>query len=291
MRLGISGSHGLIGSALLSQLGESHECFRLRRAGPGFRVTAVDGDETLPWSVLAGGAVVHLAGRSIACPWTAANRREIRDSRVARTRWLATAMATQKVPPLHFLCASAVGYYGDRGDTMLTEEANGGEGFLPSVCKEWEAACEPADAVGVRVVNMRLGAVLSRQGGMLAAMLPAFRLGLGGRLGSGTQFVSWITLDDVVGTVAHLLATPSLRGPVNVCAPRPVTNREFVTALGQVLRRPTVLPVPGFLLRLLPGPMAAELLLVSTRAIPRALENSAMTFRHPEIDGALEAVL
>jgi uncharacterized protein (TIGR01777 family) len=237
-------------------------------------------------------AVVHLAGESIAeGRWTEAKRGRIRDSRVQGTRVLADTLARLIHPPKVFLCASAVGFYGSRGDEELDEESPAGSGFLSDVCREWESACRPAVEAGIRVVNLRLGMVLSTRGGALAKMLPIFRLGLGGRLASGRQYVSWITLDDVVEAIQFVMATDSLEGPVNAVAPGAVTNREFTRVLGRVLRRPAILPAPAFALRCVLGQMAQELLLASTRALPRRLLEAGFAFRDPDLEGALGRVV
>jgi len=237
-------------------------------------------------------AVVHLAGENVgAGRWTAARKAAIRNSRVKGTRLLCEALANLARPPKTLVCASAIGYYGDRGEEVLTEESPPGAGFLPDVCREWEAAAEAAVRKGIRVVHLRIGMVLSPKGGALPRMLPPFRAGLGGVIGTGRQYVSWVALDDLTGIVLHALSREELRGPVNAVAPRPVTNRELTEALGKVLSRPTLLPVPSFALRLAVGEMADPLLLASARVAPRRLEETGYRFRFPELRAALRHLL
>ena len=237
-------------------------------------------------------AIVHLAGDPIAeGRWTPEKKARIRDSRVKGTRFLAESTARLSRPPKIFLCASAVGFYGDRGDETLTEESGPGKGFLPEVGQEWEAACQPAAPTGARVVNLRFGIVMSRKGGALQKMLPPFQLGMGGRLGSGKQWMSWISLPDAAGAIAHALGDESLKGPVNIVSPNPVTNREFTLALGRALSRPAIMPVPAFAVRLLFGEMADAALLASTRVEPKKLKSTGYRFRHPELEPALRDLL
>lgn len=297
MTIVVSGSRGLIGSALVRALAEGgHIVVRLVRSA-----AAIPGAEAR-WNPETGAvdsgtlegcdAVVHLAGESIAGPaWTAERKRRIRDSRVEGTRLLCESLLRMDNPPAALLCASAVGYYGDRGDEVLREESPPGTGFLAQVCREWEDAAELAARGGIRVVRFRFGMVLSPHGGALARMLPPFRAGLGGRLGSGRQYVSWVALDDAVGAVTHAIRTPSLEGPVNVTAPNPVENREFTRILGRVLSRPAGVPVPAFALRLAFGEMADELLLADTRAVPTRLLVSGYEFRLPSLERALRKLL
>jgi uncharacterized protein (TIGR01777 family) len=235
-------------------------------------------------------AVVHLSGESVAGRWSEEKKRRIRDSRVRSTRLLSETLAGLERPPAALVCASAVGYYGDRGDEELTEESPSGGGFLADVVSHWEAAAKPASDAGLRVVNLRFGIVLSPAGGALKAMLPAFRLGLGGRLGSGRQFMSWIAIDDAVGSINHALTNADLSGPVNAVAPNPVRNAEFTKTLARVLRRPAVLAVPSIALSAALGDAAQELL-GSQRAVPRRLERSGYAFRLPQLEDALRHVL
>jgi uncharacterized protein (TIGR01777 family) len=234
-------------------------------------------------------AVVHLSGESVAGRWTQAQKKKIRDSRVVSTRNLALALARTSQKPPTFLCASAIGYYGNRGDEVLTEESAPGEGFLAEVSREWEQSTSPAAAAGIRTVNLRIGLVLSREGGALKPMLLPFRLGLGGKIGSGRQWWSWIHIADLVSAVQHILETgQSIAGPVNLTAPNPVTNAEFTRALADALHRPSVLPIPAFAARLAFGEFADAGILASARVIPKALLGSRFTFRFPSLSDALK---
>ena len=239
-------------------------------------------------------AVIHLAGKNISGLWTESFKREVRDSRVRGTQTLAAAAAKSfraAGMPKKFVAASAIGYYGDRGDELLTEQSTPGSGFLADVCQEWEAATAPATEAGIRVVNLRIGVVLAKQGGALKAMLPAFRLGLGGRVGNGRQFWSWIALDDLVKVFLFALANDNLRGPVNAVGPNPASNAEFTRALAKVLRRPAVFPLPAFVVKTLFGEMGESLLLASARVQPTKLEAAGYVFRHPDLAGALRSIL
>jgi uncharacterized protein (TIGR01777 family) len=237
-------------------------------------------------------AVVHLAGENIASGrWTAERKARIRDSRVNGTRALCEALVRLSRPPKVLVSASATGYYGNRGTELLTEESPAGQGFLAEVCQAWEEATAPAVQAGIRVVPLRIGLVLSPRGGVLAKIRWPFASGLGGPVGSGEQYMSWIALDDVVGAIHHVLLHETLRGPINGVAPHPVTNKEFVTTLGRILKRPTFLPLPAAALRFALGEMAEELLLSSTRVEPRRLVESHYTFRYPQLEGALRSLL
>jgi uncharacterized protein (TIGR01777 family) len=237
-------------------------------------------------------AVVHLAGENIAAGrWTERQKARIRDSRVKGTRLLCDLLARYSPPPKALVCASAVGYYGDRGDEILKEESAPGSDFLFDVCREWEAATQTAVERGIRVVNLRIGVVLSPLGGALAKMLTPFKLGAGGVIGSGRQYMSWIALDDVVRAFHFALTNQSLLGPVNAVAPNPVTNRDFTRTLGRVLSRPTVFPMPAFAARLAFGEMADALLLASTRVEPARLLAGSFIFRYPDLEGALRHLL
>jgi uncharacterized protein (TIGR01777 family) len=297
MRIAVSGSSGLVGSAVVSALAaEGHEAIRLvrREPAPGEREVRWDPEKGMVDAVGLEGldAFVHLAGESIAAGrWTAARKDAIRNSRVKGTRLLCDALAGLSKPPKTLLCASAIGYYGDRWEDQLTEESPAGKGFLPEVCREWEAAAEPAARAGIRVVHLRIGVVLTPAGGALARMLPPFRAGFGGTLGSGRQYVSWIALDDLPGIALHALTREELKGPVNAVAPRPVTNRELTEALGKILSRPTLFPVPAIALRIAFGEMADALLLSSARVVPRRLEETGYRFRFPELWAALRHLL
>ena len=297
MRVAVSGSTGLVGSELASFLSAGgHEVVRLVRRDPAGGENAVRWDPRKREIDAAGlegvDAIVHLSGENIASGrWTAARKAAIRDSRVEGTRILSEALAALSRPPRTLLCASAIGYYGDRGGDRTTEDTPPGKGFLPEVCREWEAASEAAERKGIRVVHLRIGMVLSPKGGALSRMLPMFRAGLGGVLGNGRQYVSWIALDDLLDVVLHVLQHEELRGPVNAVTPHPVTNRELTEALGNVLSRPTPFPVPAFVLRLAMGEMADALLLSSARVAPRRLEETGYRFRFPEIRAALRHLL
>jgi len=234
-------------------------------------------------------AVVHLAGESVVGRWTEAKKKAIRESRVQGTRHLAAALAQAEAKPRVLVCASAVGFYGNRGDEHLREESPAGQGFLPEVCREWEGASRVAAEAGIRTVNLRIGLVLSAKGGALANMLKPFKLGLGGRIGSGQQWWSWIHVDDIVEGIHHAIRTESLSGSVNLVAPNPLRNAEFTKVLASVLGRPAFLPAPEFALRLAFGKMAAEeLLLASQRVEPGKLGASGYTFRFRELRAALE---
>lgn len=293
VQVAVSGSSGLLGSALVPALRSAgHEVRTLVRR-PATRPDEVawdPGGASIDVTALAGvGAVVHLAGESIGQRWTDARRERILRSRVDGTRLLAETVASlDPVPAL--LCASAIGFYGDRGDEPLTEASSRGAGFLADVVEAWEGAADPARAAGARVVHLRQGIVLARRGGALARLLPPFRLGLGGRVGTGRQWWSWVALDDTVAAWLHAL-TGELEGAVNVTAPQPVTNHDFVKAVGAALHRPTVLPLPGFAVRAAFGQMGEEMLLGGQRVLPERLERSGLAFAHPTLPQALAAAL
>jgi uncharacterized protein (TIGR01777 family) len=297
MKIIISGATGLIGSALAVDLVAcGHTVNRLVRD----RRLATGGDvywnpttgEIDAAAVKAHDAVVNLAGQSIAeGRWTAKRKQLIRDSRVAGTRAIATALSTPNGRPKILINASAVGIYGNRGDELVDEASPPGSDFLSGVCRDWEAATEPATRAGVRVVLTRFGVVLSGEGGALTKMLLPFRLGLGGKIGNGRQYMSWVALVDVVGAIIECLINESLAGPVNVVAPNPVTNYEFTKTLGRVLRRPTILPMPAFAARAALGQMADELLLASQRVRPTKLLAAGYQFKFPALEPALEHAL
>lgn len=296
LTVAISGAGGLIGEALVAGLtSEGHRVLRLVR-----RPAATDDD--VEWNLAAGiidparlagvDAVIHLAGENIAAGrWSRRRMDAIRSSRIEGTRALVASLSRLHPAPRAFLCASAVGIYGDRGDEVLTEESPPGRGFLPAVCQAWEHEAAAAARCRMRWVSLRFGVVLAATGGMLKRVLTPFRLGLGGRVGSGRQYMSWVALDDLVGAARHVLTHERLTGPVNVVAPQPVTNAEFTAALAHVLRRPALVPVPAFALRLAFGRLADEALLASARAEPAALLRSGYSCRHPRIEGALRAML
>ena len=297
MKLAVTGSSGLIGSALIRSLSAAgHGVVRLVRSPATADKGVIHWDPAsfrLDPAALEGlDAVVHLAGESIASGrWTARKKARIRDSRVVGTKFLSESLSRLARPPRVLATASAIGYYGNRGEQVLREDSAPGVDFLAEVCRAWEAAVGPAVARGIRVVHLRFGVVLSPEGGALAKMLLPFRLGLGGRLGSGRQYMSWVALDDAVGGIEHALAIDTLRGAVNVVAPRPVTNLEFTGTLGRVLSRPTLLSVPATAARLALGEMADALLLASTRVEPARLLASGYRFRHPDLEAALRQML
>jgi len=293
----VTGSSGFLGSALVSSLAEGGH-----RVVPLVRREVRPGEDALRWDPVSGAiaspgpaiadAVVHLAGESIAGGrWTAAKKQRIRESRADATRRLTDTFTRLAKPPAVLVCASAIGYYGSRGDEVLSEESRPGTGFLADVGREWEAASAAAIVRGIRVVNVRIGIVLSPAGGALAKMLTPFRLGLGGVIGGGAQWMSWISLEDAIGVIRHALATDTLRGPINTVAPSPVTNAEFARTLARVLWRPAVIPMPAFALRLALGEMADELLLSSTRAVPARLQADGFAFHHLTLEGAIRSVL
>jgi uncharacterized protein (TIGR01777 family) len=296
MRIVVSGSSGLIGSSVVPFLTTGgHSVTRLVRRDRA-------GGISVRWDPVLGtidqegleehDAIVHLAGENISSGrWNERTKKRIRDSRLEGTRLLCEAINRLQKPPKTLVCASAIGYYGDRGDQLLDERFDAGSGFLADLCREWEAITESVRPRGIRVVNVRFGVVLSPAGGALAKMLTPFKLGAGGVIGSGQQYLSWIAIDDVVGAIHHALTNESLLGPVNVVAPNPVTNREFTKELGRVLRRPTIVPMPAFLARLALGEMADELLLASTRVAPHRLEEAGYKFRYPELEPALRHLL
>jgi uncharacterized protein (TIGR01777 family) len=291
--IAVTGSTGLVGGALCSRLAESGtNILRIvRRPNVGSLQELYWDPQTgfiTPERLNGTAAVVHLAGESIAAGrWTDDRKQRIRSSRVDGTRTLATALARLEQPPRVLVCASATGFYGDRGDELLDESSSPGTGFLADVCREWEAAAAPAAEAGIRVVHLRLGVVLSHRGGALQKMLLPFKLGAGGRIGTGRQYWSWIHLDDVVGALLHAIGHYELSGPVNAVGPQPVTNAEFTQVLGRVLRRPTIFPMPAFAARLALGEMANELLLCSARVLPCKLQGSGYAFAYSDLETAL----
>lgn len=301
MKILVTGSTGLVGTALVSELLRSgHTVCRLLR-----RESALSGvpDKSIPvpWDPATGelgegaagaDAVVNLAGASIVSGrWNEINKRLFVASRVETTRKLIVAIRKLNPPPRALLSASAVGYYGSRGDELLTEESAPGDDFPAFLAKGWEAAALEAEAAGIRVVRLRIGVVLSKKGGALPRMLLPFRLGLGGRLGSGRQWMSWVTVEDVVGAIQFALRNAEVRGAVNVVAPQPVRNADFTRALAKALHRPAIFPVPAFALRLAAGEMADAILLASQRAEPKKLKDRGYRFLHSDLGSALDAVL
>jgi uncharacterized protein (TIGR01777 family) len=292
----VTGATGLIGTKLVARLQHavvlSRDVERVRRE--------LGASDTYAWSPLDGpppataladvDAVFHLAGEPIAeGRWTAERKRRIRDSRVLGTRNLVAALTASTIRPRVLVCASAVGYYGDRGDEVLDEQAPAGRGFLAEVCQAWETEARAAEPLGVRVVCVRIGVVLAPAGGALAKLLPPFRLGAGGRLGSGKQWLPWIHIDDLVGLLVHAATHAEVHGAMNAVAPAPVTNADFTRALGRALHRPTLLPVPRLALRVLLGEMA-EVLTASERVLPKVAERTGYDFRFADLDTALAAL-
>ena len=299
MRFAVTGSTGLIGSALVAELRTAgHSVSRVVRSSN----PQAGAEHLIHWhpdrGVIDGAAleqhdaVVHLAGESLNGLWTPAKKTRIRESRVRGTELLARTLAGLTHPPRVLVCASAVGYYGNRpGNEAVDEDAPHGTGFLAKVVVEWEEAAQPAKAAGIRVANCRFGIVLSPRGGALGAMLPIFQAGLGGKLGSGEQVWSWIALPDLVRAIMHVVANTGLSGPINFTTPNAVTNGEFTRVLGHVLGRPTIFTVPAFAMRLALRGMADEMLLSGVRVLPRKLEASGYVFRYPELEVALRALL
>ena len=296
MRILVSGASGLIGSALVPALESSgHEVLRLVRREPRHRTE-------IPWDPAGGdleasrltglGAVVHLAGENIgASRWTEARKRAIRDSRIRGTELLSDRLARLDRPPQVMVSASAIGYYGDRGEESLDEASTAGRGFLAELARQWEAASRSAEARGVRVVHLRNGLVLTARGGVLARLLPIFRLGLGGPIGAGRAWWSWIAIDDLLDAIQFAIGDERLRGAVNGVAPQPLTNAEFTRTLGRVLGRPTWFRVPEVVLRLTFGEMAEQALLASARVFPGRLTQAGFSFRYPRLEAALRHLL
>ncbi len=295
MKVAVTGSSGLIGSSLLSYLSKKDVTIsKILRENPD--------DNDISWKPEGGkwnssfndgiDGFVHLAGENIASGrWTKAKKERIRSSRVEGTKKLCEHILKLPTPPATFVCASAIGFYGDRGMEFLNESSSRGSGFLPDVCVDWEEATDSISKAGIRVVNVRFGVVLSKDGGALSKMLTPFKMGMGGKVGSGKQYMSWVAIDDVTGAIFHTLTTDMLKGPVNVTAPNPVTNKEFTSILGSVLNRPAVMPMPAFTARLAFGEMANDLLLASTKVAPKKLVESGYSFQYPELENALRHIL
>ncbi len=293
-RILVSGASGPIGAALVPSLKATGATVtRLVRK-------AVNGPDQVMWdpahalspdSVTGFDAVVHLAGESIVGRWTAAKKRRILESRVQGTGHLAESVAKASQPPRVFISASAVGFYGNRGDEILREDSPSGEGFAAEICRQWEGAAQPAARAGIRTAQMRIGVVMSADGGALPKMLTPFRLGLGGRLGDGRQWWTWVSARDVAGAIQHVLNHESLSGPINTVAPNPVTNAEFTRILASVLKRPAIFPMPAFAVRLIFGEMGEELFLGSQRVEPARLLASGYRFQHPDLKSALKEIL
>lgn len=294
MKILISGSTGFIGSAACAHFEKSgHDVIRLVRH-------PTTDDTSVRWNPAAGtieslpdgtDAVIHLAGENISGRWSQEKKKRIYDSRIKSTQLLAEHIAGMTKKPKIFICASAVGYYGDRGDSVLTEADSPGNSFLSTVCRDWEAAAEPAVQADIRTVNLRLAMVLAGDGGALSKMLGVFNKGMGGPLGNGRQWVSWVSLIDVLRSIDFILAGDSLHGPVNIVAPQPVRNRAFTKCLGHALHRPAIIPVPGTMLRLIFGDFAQETLLASTRAVPEKLLEAGFNFQHAELEPFLSGIV
>jgi uncharacterized protein (TIGR01777 family) len=298
-RILVSGASGPIGRTLLPSLkSNGARITRLTRNSATPHSTgdeehiSWDPEQTIPPQVVSGfDAVIHLAGETIAGRWTEAKKAKILNSRVVGTRNLAQALAQTREKPGVFVCASAIGYYGNRGDELLREQGSAGTGFLAHVCQQWETATAPAEQAGIRTARTRFGVVLSPKGGALQKMQLPFKLGLGGAIGDGLQWWSWIDVEDLVGAIHHILKTDLLQGPVNVVAPRPVTNAEFTKTLASVLSRPAILPMPAFAVKLLLGQMGEEVLLGSQRVEPSKLISSGYPFRFRELSTSLDRIL
>ncbi len=296
MKILISGASGLVGKVLVERLKkDGHEVLRLVRQPSQEK-------DTVSWSPKKGvvdrsnvdgiEAVVHLAGESIANKrWSEDQKQEMQDSRLRGTLNLSQILESFQPRPHTLISASAVGFYGNRGDELLEENSGNGTGFLAGLCKQWEESTLTAEEAGIRVAHLRIGIILSQEGGALKKMLPPFKLGLGGRIGNGRQYMSWIHLDDVVEAILHILHHKEIKGPVNVVGPSPETNRDFTRALGAALGRPSLFPFPAFAAKLVLGELADELLLASTRVQPKVLLDSGFKFRHPTLAGALSDVL
>ncbi len=295
MKIMVTGASGLVGSKLVPLLqSDRHEVLTLTRRTPRYPSERQwDPAGKLPPGTLDGvEAIVHLAGENIGDGrWTAAKKQRIRDSRVIGTRTLAEAAAATGGRVKTFVCASAIGFYGNRGNEELKEDSAVGAGFLPDVCREWEAATDPAKQAGIRVVNLRLGVVMSREGGALAKMLLPFKMCVGGIVGPGTQYWSWLTVDEAASMFRFAVQNTELSGPVNAVTPQPVTNYEFTKTLGRVLGRPTLFPLPAFMARIVLGEMADDLILGSTRVVPSRLQAAGYQFLHPEIEAALNSAV
>jgi len=295
MKVAIAGASGLVGSALipvLKSMGAS--ITRMVRSKPraGELEWHPNQDELSPDTLSGFDTIINLAGENIAGGrWTDDQKRKIRESRINGTHLLSEAIAKLSPKPRVFICASATGIYGDRDDEVLDEQSESGGGFLAGVCREWEEATKPAIQAGVRVVNLRLGPILAREGGMLAKLLTPFKMGMGGKVGSGRQYISWIAIDDVIQAIKLAIEDASIHGALNVVSPNPVTNEEFTKTLGHVLNRPTALAIPPFAARLAFGEMADEMLLASQKVIPKKLANAGFVFKYPELEPTLKHLL
>jgi uncharacterized protein (TIGR01777 family) len=297
MKILISGASGLVGTNLIPTLtAKNHDVYKLVRKAP-------QSADEIQWDSETGfsesekaklenfDAVIHLAGDNVASEnWSQKKKKSIRDSRVVGTKVLVDALKDLQHPPKHFISASAVGFYGDGKDEILTEESDQGAGFLPEVCAEWEAEAKKAESFA-RVVCMRIGVVLAKDGGALEKMLTPFKFGIGGTVGSGKQWMSWIALDDIVSIINFFLENENLKGSFNLTAPNPATNQEFTKALGHAISRPTVLPIPEFAIKLMFGEMGETLLLTGARVLPKRLEEAGYKFQFTNLDEAIKSVL
>ena len=296
MKILISGSHGFIGSAVHKSLEQGGD--QLLRL---IRQTQIAHSDEVFWNLPDNfidhsklknlDAVIHLAGENLFGRWNEKKKQAIHDSRIKSAAFLAQTLAAKEHKPKVLICASAIGYYGDRGELECTETTEAGEGFLTTVCRQWEQATAPASEAGIRVVNLRFGVVLGKEGGSLAKMLPAFKMGMGGPLGDGQQWVSWVSIDDAVRAVEFSLNHENLSGPVNVVSPQPVRNKEFAQAIGHALHRPEVVPVPKRMLKFMLGEMADETVLASTKVLPHKLQTEDFQFAYSDLHTALEVIL
>ena len=295
MKVAIAGASGLVGSALIPMLKHlGAQITRLVRSKAGAdEIEWHPNQDDVTARMLEGfEVIINLAGESIAAGrWTDDQKKKIRDSRVNGTHLLSEAIALLKQKPRVFLCASATGIYGDRDDEPLDEQSESGGGFLAGVCREWEKACEPALKAGVRVVNLRFGPILSKEGGMLAKLLTPFKMGMGGKVGTGRQYISWVAIEDAIQAIKLAIEDATIHGPLNVVSPNPVTNEEFTKTLGHVLNRPTALAMPAFAARLAFGEMADEMLLASQKVIPKKLLNADFHFKYRDLEATLKNLL
>lgn len=296
MKIFITGSSGLVGKALIAFFKEKHcDVYKLVRGRADLLADemAWDPERGVVNPALLEGfdVVIHLAGENLMGRWTTSKKKGIKESRVRGTQLLYQSLCQLKKPPHVLISASAIGYYGNRGDEVLNEKSTKGEGFLSDVCGEWEEATRLAVEKGIRVVHLRMGMVLSLDGGALKLMLPIFKLGLGGRMGSGNQYVSWIAIDDLVRVIDHVIHEEKLEGPINAVAPYPVTNQEMTKILGDVLHRPTFLAMPDFIVEWVFGEMGKEVLLSSARVRPKKLEEAGFQYAYPHLEGALRRLL
>jgi uncharacterized protein (TIGR01777 family) len=296
LKIVISGSNGAIGSTLVSALkAGGHKITPLVRSKPNEHVSGAGWDpmtDRIDYDAIDGhDAVIHLAGKNLADKrWNEEFKKECYDSRILGTRTIAHALTKIENPPKVFLSASAVGYYGDQGDAELTEQSAPGQGYVANLCKDWEAESKVAERKGIRVVQMRIGAVLSSDGAM-QKMIGPFKKGLGGVIGSGKQYMPWISIDDTISAIMFLLNAEQISGPVNLVSPNPVTNREFTKTLGKVLSRPTFMKIPGFMLKMIFGEMAKEILLASAKVKPAVLQSNGFTFSYPDLEPLLNRLV